>query len=83
MKTKKISLKLGSYAKLAAKYCGQLEILERIGPVTYRITLSTSMHIRNVFHISLRKKQFMYANHLIDWNMVQMEPKGDFQIQLV
>jgi len=45
--------------------------------------LSTSMHIHNVFHISLRKKQFTYTNNLIDWNMVQMEPKGDFHIQLV
>jgi len=70
VKTKKISLKLGSYAKLAAKYCRPLEILERIGLVTYRITLSTSIHIRNVFHISLPKKQFTYTNNTIDWNMV-------------
>jgi hypothetical protein len=30
---KKSSLKLGSYTKLATRFCGPFEILDRIGPV--------------------------------------------------
>ena len=44
----KSSLKLGSSAKLAPRYCGTFEILDRIGPVTYRISFLASMRVHNV-----------------------------------
>jgi hypothetical protein len=37
VKANKSSLKLGSCAKLATRFCGPFEILERIGPVSYMI----------------------------------------------
>ena len=52
----KSSLKLGNFSKLAARYCGSFEILERIGPVAYMIALPASMSVHNVFHVSLLKK---------------------------
>ena len=36
VRPKKIYLKLGSYAKLAPRYCGPFEILSRMGHVTYQ-----------------------------------------------
>jgi hypothetical protein len=45
------SLKLGNCSKLAARYCGLFEILERIGPVAYMLALPASMSIHNVFHV--------------------------------
>ena len=53
VKPKKSSLKLGNCLKLAARYCGPFEILERIGPVAYMFYLLASMSIHNVFHVSL------------------------------
>ena len=50
------SLKLGNCSKLAARFCGTFEILERIGPVAYMIALPVFMTVHNVFHISLLKK---------------------------
>ena len=35
VKPKKISLKLGSCTKMAAKFCGPFEILDSIGPIAY------------------------------------------------
>ena len=36
-----------------------------------------SMRVHNVFHVSLLKKYVHDPNHVIDWNMIQVEPKGD------
>jgi hypothetical protein len=41
------------------------------------------MHIHNVFHVSLLKKYVPDTNHVIDWNVIQVEPEGEFQVQLV
>jgi hypothetical protein len=83
VKASKISLKLGNCSKLAARYCGSFEILERIGPIAYMITLPASMSIHNVFHVSLLKKYIPDANHVIDWNVIQVDQEGAFQVHLV
>jgi hypothetical protein len=83
VKANKISLKLGNCSKLVARYCGPFEILERIGPVAYMIALPASMSIHNVFHVSLLKKYIPDVNHVIDWNVIQVEQEGAFQVHLV
>jgi hypothetical protein len=45
------SLKLGKCSKLAMRFCGPLEILERIGHVAYMLALSTPLCIHNVLHV--------------------------------
>ena len=72
-KANRSSLKLGIYAKLAARFCGPFEILERIGLVSYMIALPASMSVHNVFHVSLLKKYILDANHVVDWNVIQVE----------
>ena len=41
------------------------------------------MTVYNVFHISLLKKYISDGNHVIDWNVIQVEPEGGFQVQPV
>jgi hypothetical protein len=72
-----------SSLKLAARYCGPFEILEGIGPVAYMIALPASMYVHNLFHVSLLKKYIPDANHVIDWNVIQVEQEGAFQVHLV
>jgi hypothetical protein len=83
VKANRSSLKLGSCIKLAAKFCGPFEILERIGPVAYMIALPASMSVHNVFHVSLLKKYIPDVNHVIDWNVIQVEQEGAFQVHMV
>jgi hypothetical protein len=78
VKAQKISLKLGNYAKMAPKFCGPFEILARIGPVACQLALPTNLRIHNVFHVSLLKKYIHDPTHMIDWNLVQVEPEGEF-----
>jgi hypothetical protein len=80
VKANRSSLKLGNCSKLAARYCGPFEILERIGPVAYMIALPASMSVHNVFHLSLLKKYILDVNHVIDWNVIQVDQEGAFQV---
>jgi hypothetical protein len=73
VKANRSSLKLENCSKLVACYCGPFEILERIGPVSYMLALPASMSIHNVFHVSMLKKYVPDANHVIDWNVIQVE----------
>jgi hypothetical protein len=80
VKPKKSSLKLSSCTKMAARFCGPFEILDKIGPVTYMIAFPASMNVHNVFHVSLLNKYVHDPNHVIDWHLIQVETKGDFQV---
>jgi hypothetical protein len=80
VKPKKISLNLGSCTKLAAIFCGPFEILDKIGSVAYMFALLGSMNVHNVFHVSFLKKYVHDPNHVIYWNIIQVETEGDFKV---
>jgi hypothetical protein len=70
VKAKRSSLRLGSYPKLAARYRGPFEILEKKGSGPYMLALHASMRVHNVFHVSLLNKYVPDPNHIIDWTMI-------------
>ena len=68
VRAKKSSLKLGSYKKLAARYCiGPFNILSRIGLVAYELALPPNIKAHNVF-LYLLNKYVHDPNHIIDLN---------------
>ena len=81
MRPKKSSLRLGSCAKLAPRYCGPFEILSRIGQVAYQLALPPNLRVHNVFHISVLKKYVHDATHVINWIDVQVELEGYFLVE--
>jgi hypothetical protein len=83
VKPEKSSLKLSSCTKLLARFYGPFEILDIIGPVAYMISFHAYMNVHNVFHVSLLKKYVHDPNHVIDWHLIQVETKGEFQFQPV
>ena len=78
IKPKKISLWIGSCAKLAPRFCGPFGIIERIGPVAYRLALPLTVKFHDVLHVSSLKKYVKDDDHAIDWSVLQVEPDGEF-----
>jgi hypothetical protein len=83
VKANRSSLKLGKCTKLVARFCGPFEILERIGLVAYMLAIPASMTVHNVFHVSFLKKYIPDPNHVIDWNVIQVEQEGVLQVHHV
>jgi hypothetical protein len=70
VKPKRRSLRTGNCAKFVPHYCGPFEVLERVGPMGYRLSLPPTSRDHNVFHVSLLKKYIHYYNHVIDWTLI-------------
>ena len=70
VRERKSSLKLGSFSKLSPRYRGSFEVLERIGPVAYRLAFSASTRAHNFFHVSLLKKYVRDPTHVINWDVI-------------
>ena len=73
---------LGKYNKLAPKSCGPFEFLAKVGPVAYQLALPPNIKVHNVFHVSILKRYVHDVSHVIDLNVIQVEPKGEFQVGL-
>jgi hypothetical protein len=83
VKAKISFLRLASFPKLATRYCGPFEILEKIWLDACILVLLSSMRVHIVFHVSLLQKHVANPNHIIDWIVIQVEHKGDFQVEPV
>lgn len=50
-------IRFGKRGKLNPRYIGSFEILDRVGPVAYRLKLLQELgNVHNVFHVSNLKK---------------------------
>ena len=67
---------------MAPRFVGPFEILERIGPVAYRLALPPSLsRIHDVFHISVLRGYIYDESHIIDWDALQVELDGQLALE--
>ncbi|TYK24117.1 reverse transcriptase [Cucumis melo var. makuwa] len=66
--------------KLSPRFVGPFEILERIGPVSYRLALPPSLsavhdvfHVSNVFHVSMLWKYVTDPSHVVDYEPLKID----------
>ena len=71
----KISLRPSNCKQLVTRFYGPFEFKSKIGPVAYELDLTPMVKVHNVFHVSLLKKYIYDSNHILDWYLVQVEPK--------
>ncbi|GJZ85978.1 hypothetical protein Tco_0657588 [Tanacetum coccineum] len=67
-------MRFGKKGKLAPRYVGPFEILERIGPVAYRLRLPEELiGVHDTFHVSNLKKCLGNANLHVSLNEIKID----------
>ena len=73
-----MSVRSNKQGKLASRYIGPFEVLERVGTIAYRLVLSHSLSsVHEVFHVSMLRKYTSDPAHVVDGeglSLIQMGP---------
>ena len=77
-------VRFGKRGKLSPRYIGPFEILERIGPVAYRLDLSEELsRVHNVFHISMLRKYISDPSHVLETPEIELRDDLSYEEQPV
>ncbi|TYK22444.1 pol protein [Cucumis melo var. makuwa] len=70
--------------KLSPRFVGPFEILERIGPVAYRLALPPSFSaVHDVFHVSMLRRYVADPTHVVDFEPLQISENLSYEEQPV
>ena len=77
-------VRFGKRGKLNPRYIGPFEIVERIGPVAYRLDLPEEFsRVHNVFHISMLRKYIPDPSHVLEIPEIELRDDLSYEEQPV
>ncbi|KAA0067894.1 ty3-gypsy retrotransposon protein [Cucumis melo var. makuwa] len=77
-------LRFEKKGKRNPRFVGSFEILERIGPVAYRLALPPAFStVHDVFHVSMVRKYVVDPTHVVDFEPLQINENLSYEEQPV
>ena len=73
-------MRFGRSGKLAPRFIGPFEILDRVGEVAYRLALPPQLSsVHNTFHVSMLRKYEPDPSHVLDWTDLEVEEDVSYE----
>ena len=68
--------------EIEIRYIGPFRIVERIGPITYRLELPSELsRIHDVFHVSMLRKYVSDPSHILKAPPFELDEDLTFEVQ--
>ena len=68
-------MRFGRKGKLSPMFIGWYEVIEKVGPMAYRLALPPKLEkIHNVFHVSMLRKYRSDPSHVVSLEVIELRP---------
>ena len=66
-------MRLGEKGKLSPRFIGPYKVIEKVGPVAYRLALPLELEkIHNVFHVSILRRYMSDPSHVVSLETIEL-----------
>ena len=77
-------IRFGKKSKLSPRLIGPYEVIEKVGPVAYKLALPPKWEkIHNVFHVSMLRRYRSDQSHVVSLEMIEFRPDLTYEEELV
>ena len=68
-------MRFGKKGKLSPRFIGPYEVIEKVGPLAYRLALPLDLKkIHNVFHVSMLRRYRSDPSHVVSLETIELRP---------
>ena len=68
-------MRFGKKGKLSPRFIGPYEVIEKVGPVAYRLALPPELEkIHSVFHVSMLRRYRSDPSHVVSLETIELRP---------
>ena len=68
-------MRCGKKGKLSPRFIGPYEVIEKVGPVAYKLALPPELEkIHNVFHVSMLRRYRSDPSHVVSSETIDLRP---------
>ena len=68
-------MRFGKKGKLSPRFIGPYEVIEKVGPLAYRLALPSDLKkIHNVFHVSMLRRYRSDPSHVVSLEKIELRP---------